>query len=118
MKRNREASEKVFAHEYVTNGMNGTKAYKKIRAHVTDKSAGVLAVKELAKVSVQDRIRALLPSEEIESKVIHDALTGDIQRAINWTERHKYLETSLKLKGLLSSQPSQGSTNIGIIIER
>lgn len=116
--KNRETLEQVFPSAYIAHGLNGTRAYKSLKPNITDKSAGVLASRQLEKVSVQERIRALLPSEEIESKAIHDALTGDIERPINWTERHKYLETSLKLKGLLKSTPEQGNTNIGIIIER
>ena len=116
--KNRETLEEVFPIAYVASGLNGTRAYKSLKPNTTDKSAGVLASRQLEKVSVQERIRALLPSEKIEARVIKQALTGDIQHEINWTERHKYLETSLKLKGLLNNTQQQGNTNIGIIIER
>ncbi len=120
--KNTKHLEQAFPVAYIANGLNGTRAYKSLKdtkdIKVSDKVAGVSATRLLAKDSVQDKIRALLPSEEIEAGVIRNALTGTIQREINWTERHKYLETSLKLKGLLSSQPQQGNTNIGIIIER
>ena len=107
-----------FPVAYVRNGLNSTKAYQELKPNVTRESARALAPAILADVSVQDRIRKLLPSEEVESKVIRDALTGDIAREINWTERHKYLETSLKLKGLLNNNQDKSNVNVGIIIER
>ena len=109
---------KAFPASYVKHGLNGTEAVLEIKPHLTRASARTEAPNLLAIPDIQARIRALLPSEEVEGQVIRDALTGTIEREINWTERHKYLETSLKLKGLLSSQPQQGNTNIGIIIER
>ena len=120
--KNTKHLEMAFPVAYIANGLNGTRAYKSLKdtkdKKVDVKTAGVSATRLLAKDSVQARILALLPSEEIEASVIHDALTGEIQREINWTERHKYLETSLKLKGLLNNTQQQGNTNIGIIIER
>ena len=107
-----------FAVAYVKNGLNGTKAYRELKPNVSKDTARAEAPAILALPSVQERIRALLPSEEIEASVIRQALTGDIERTINWTERHKYLETSLKLKGLLNITAQTASTNIGIIIER
>lgn len=116
--KNRETLEQVFPVAYVANGLNGTRAYKSLKPNTTDKSAGVLASRQLEKVSVQQRILALLPSEKVEAGVIHKALTGTIHREINWTERHKYLETSLRLKGLLNNNIDKSNVNVGIIIER
>lgn len=122
MKPSKKMLETAFPVAYVEQGLNGTRAYKSLKdtkeKKVNDKVAGVMATRLLAKVSVQQRILALLPSEKVEAGVIRKALSGDITREINWTERHKYLETSLKLKGLLNNTQAQGNTNIGIIIER
>ena len=117
-KKSAELLREAFPASYVKNGLNGTKAYRELKPHVSKDTARAEAPAILALPSVQERIRALLPSEKIEARVIKQALTGDIQHEINWTERHKYLETSLKLKGLLNNTQQQGNTNIGIIIER
>lgn len=114
--------EEAFPIEYVRQGLNGTAAYtaiKKARGErITPKTAGVLASRQLAKVSVQERIRALLPSEEVEAGVIRDALLSRPKSPITYGEKHKYLETSLKLKGLLKANEDKPSVQVGIIIER
>ena len=109
---------KAFPASYVKHGLNGTEAVLAIKPEMQRNSARALAPDLLAIPSIQERIRALLPSEEVEGRVIRDALTGDIQKEINWTERHKYLETSLKLKGLLNNTQDKSNVNVGIIIER
>ena len=108
----------AFPASYVAHGLNGTRAYKALKPYVSRDTARAEAPPILALPSIQERIRALLPSEKVESKVIHDALNAEVRRDMSWGEKHKYLETSLKLKGLLQNTTQQGSTNIGIIIER
>lgn len=117
-KRNKDILGQAFPAAYIANGLNASKAYKEIKKGAKDSTARTEGSALLAKPDIRARIMSLLPSEEIETGVIHSALTGTINREINWTERHKYLETSLKLKGLLQNTPQQGQTNIGIIIER
>ena len=117
-KKNKDILGKAFPVAYVRNGLNATKAYKEIKKGAKDSTARTEGSALLANPDIRARIMALLPSEEIESGVIRQALTGTIEREINWTERHKYLETSLKLKGLLNNTQPQGNTSIGIIIER
>lgn len=117
-KKNKDILAEAFPVAYVANGLNATKAYKQIKTGAKDSTARTEGSALLAKPDIRARIMALLPNEEIEAGVIRNALTGDIERSINWTERHKYLETSLKLKGLLNNAQAQGNTNIGIIIER
>ena len=109
----------AFPAAYVANGLNGTKAVLAIKPHLKPRSANSEAPGILAIPSIQERIRALLPSEEIEGAVIREALTTkNIKKEINWTERHKYLETSLKLKGLLNNTDNHSNVAVGIIIER
>ena len=117
-KKNKHILAQAFPVAYVANGLNATRAYKEIKKGAKDSTARTEGSALLAKPDIRARIMALLPSEKIEARVIKQALTGDIQHEINWTERHKYLETSLKLKGLLNNTQQQGNTNIGIIIER
>ncbi len=117
-KRNKDILGQAFPVAYVANGLNATKAYKEIKKGAKDSTARTEGSALLAKPDIRAKILSLLPSEELESSVIRSALVGDIAREINWTERHKYLETSLKLKGLLNNTQQQGNTSIGIIIER
>ena len=121
-KRNRELLEEAFPVEYIKQGLNGTRAYKAIKQRqgivMADDSARAMASQTLSKLSVQERIRALLPSEEVEAGVIRDALLSKPKHAITFGEKHKYLETSLKLKGLLKTSDDKPSVQVGIIIER
>jgi len=113
---NAVALERVFAQEYVKNGMNGTKAYKAIRPHVTNESARSTAPTLLAKASVQKGILELLPSDDVEAGVIREALSaGRKDKSIEWRDIHKFLETSLKLKGYLQDKQQKSSLNIAII---
>lgn len=122
VKRNSLALERAFPAEYIKHGLNGTRAYQAIKARqgtsITRQSASILASRQLDKVSVQDKIRALLPSEETEAGVIRDALATKPRKDMSWGEKHRYLETSLKLKGLLKNTDDKSSVQVGIIIER
>lgn len=117
-KKSRELLEEAFPVAYVQNGLNGTKAYKQLKPQVTNGTARAEAPAILALPSVQERIRALLPSEKVESKVIRDALTAEVLEPMTHRDKHKYLETSLKLKGLLNNNTEKANVQVGIIIER
>lgn len=118
-KKNRELLLEAFPAAYVEHGLNATKAYKAIKTKASYETARVEGSKALAIPSIQERIRALLPSEEVEARVINEALSTEVKREMNWSEKHKYLETSLKLKGLLKHNDSdKSSVQVGIIIER
>lgn len=47
---------KAFVAEYIKNGMNGTRAMLAVKPHLTQKSAGVIACRELNDVKVQEEI--------------------------------------------------------------
>ena len=113
-----ELLQETFPAAYVQHGLNGTRAYKSLKPYVTKETARAEAPAILALPSVQERIRALLPSEEIESGVIREAITAEVEEPMTWRDKHKYLETSLKLKGLLNNNTEKPSVQVGIIIER
>ena len=117
MKRNRELLERAFPAAYIQQGLNATQAYKQIKRGASYETARVEGSRILAKPAVQKRIQELLPDDSLEAEVIINALQDKPTREINWTEKHKFLETSLKLKGYMTDRPESG-TNIGIIIER
>ena len=106
---------KKFARAYIETGGNATQAYKEINPQVKYSTANVEGFKQLVKPSVQREITELLPSNEVESGVIKEALSTRTPTQIKWSEKHAYLETSLKLKGLLKDK-QPGNTNIAIVL--
>ena len=113
-KRARELLEKQFAREFVSNGLNGTKAYKAIKAVKNDKVASVQASRLLSKDNVKKSIVDLLPDDSVETGIIKQAMQADRPTEISWKDLRGYVETSLKLKGHLSSDGNRQQVNIGI----
>lgn len=71
----------------------------------------------LEKALVQTEIKALLPSDEEVAGLIKAALSAPVEGEISWGEKHKYMETSLKLKGHLRNEPNQTQINVGMVIK-
>ena len=118
-KKQREFIEQAFPVEYVANGMNGTEAYKTVKKSVkNDAIAATQASRLLSRDNVQERILALLPSEKTEAKRIRDALKNKPSDPITWRDQHKFLETSLKLKGLLKGENTQNNVQINFTVDR
>lgn len=109
--------EQAFPTAYIQQGLNATRAYKQIKTGASYETARVEGSRILAKPAVQKRIQELLPDDSLEAGVIIRALQDKPVREISWTEKHKFLETSLKLKGYTTGG-NESSRNIGIIIER
>ena len=106
-----------FARHFVEKGFNATRAYKAISPLVTEKSAGVEGSNYLADPRVQQRILELLPTDDAESKIFTEAYNAKRKRNIEWKDLHKYMETSLKLKGYLNQDQTKPSVNIGLVID-
>lgn len=118
-KKQREFIEKAFPAAYVANGLNGTEAYKSVKKNVkNDAVAAVASSRLLSRDNVQERILALLPSEKVEARVIRKALSAKPEDAMTWRDKHKYLETSLKLKGLLRNESQQNNVQINFSVDR
>ena len=117
-KKNKQLLHNAFPAAYIESGLNGSKAYKAIKVHAKDTTARTEASKLLATPNIQERIKAMLPSEEVEGRVITQAITAEIKEDMTWKDKHKYLETSLKLKGLLKTANDKPSVQVGIIIDR
>ena len=108
-----------FAQEYVHNGFNGQRAAMKLKPLDKPASAAVRASRLLKDANVIKEIENLLPSDELESKVMHKVLNSVLERKDRpkYSEAHAYLETSLKLKGKLrGDKPS--TTNYVLVIEK
>lgn len=117
MKKNRELLERQFPLEYIANGLNGTRAYKAIKVNATEQTARVEASRLLAKPNIQKTILELLPSDEVESRVIKQALSTKPRKEMSWGEKHRYLETSLKLKGYLKDNSNTNNIQVNMVIK-
>jgi len=68
---------------------------------------------------VKDKISDYLPSLERQAAVINEALNTPMEKeTISWADKHKFLETSLKLKGLLDKDKKEDTINIGLVIQK
>ena|SRR3990167_20391 len=111
--------DKAFAQEYVKNGMNGRKAYRALRPNTTEGSATVQATRMLQRPNVIDNIKALLPSDDVESSLINTVLTKTKQpEEADWNVVHKFMKTSLELKGYLNTQSKQSQVNVAFIVNK
>lgn len=115
-RKNNKITEEAFAAAYVANGLNGTQAYKSLRPDTSNQVAGVQSTRLLKKDNVVKSIEALLPSVEEELKVIAEALGTPRPKTIDWKDTHKFVETRLKLRGLLDKSDKSKSVNVGVFI--
>lgn len=106
-----------FPAQYIKEGLNGTRAYKALKPSVKLSTARAEAPGILALPSVQKAISELLPSVEEELGIISKALSTPKPNKIDWKDTHKFVETRLKLRGLLKDK-AQSTSNIAIIIEK
>ena len=109
--------ERAFIIEYIKNGYNGTAAMQAVNKLLTKESASTQASRYLQKKSVQDAlIASMLPLEE-DMAIMKQALTSKRDKAISWADTHRFLETSLKLKGHLTKDTkNEGSkVNVGLV---
>lgn len=118
MKKNREHIEKAFPVEYVKSGFNGTRAYRAIRSNATAGTAAVESSNLLRKPNIKKAIAELLPSDRYHRDIIKKALDTEPSEPPTWSDKHKYLRTSLELKGLIGDSTKNTNVNIGLIIER
>jgi hypothetical protein len=104
-----------FANEYVENGMNGTQAYKALSPLVTDATAGTQSTRLLKKDKTKKAIAERLLKDSSISKVINQAITEIPKAPMDWSTKHKYIVTALKLKGYLKDEGSK-SVNVGLFV--
>lgn len=112
----RKARIKKFAKTFVETGGNATQAMLSVNPSLTYKSANVEGCKELRKPSTQQEIINLLPDNSEEAMIIKQAYETNRSPIIKWGDLHKYMETSLKIKGILDNKQDKGNTNIAIVL--
>ena len=123
-----QVKNKEFAKAYIKEKRNGTKAYQRVATKtLVPAVAAVGATRMLKRENVLSEIARILDSkgltkdylsEKLEQgtqatkQYVHDGRMLDTEHP-DHTVRHKYIETSLKLQGELTSDKS-GDTNIQI----
>jgi len=103
--------ENIFAHKYIEYKGNATKAYADA---YTPEHANTNAYLVLNRDRVKKKITELLPTDEKDAQIIQDAMNAQRNEKISWNDLHAYLETSLKLKGLLHQD--KNTNQVAIII--
>lgn len=73
---------KMFADEYLRNGLNGTQAYKSIYKGVTEASARSTAPTLLANPSIKTYITEQIKSLSLEKKITREYLVDDLLKLI------------------------------------
>ena len=112
------AKQEAFCREYIKCNMNQQEAYKIINPNLRDKVLSNLGNRMLANVSVRARIIELLNLDELEEKnLISQALKAEKPKIISFSELHKFIELSLKLKGKLETKNHNNQNIIGIRID-
>ena len=106
-----------FADAYIKNGMNGTKAYQAVVTTVGPRTAEVQAHRLLSKDKTKKAIADRMPSDALLSNVIKEAITEKPKQDIDWSTKHKYIVTALKLKGYLKDEHNT-SVNVGLFTSK
>lgn len=113
---NRKNFERAFPKEYIANGLNAKRAYKALKGSVTDGTAEVGGSRMLSKPSVQKSIQELLRPVERDIELIHEALEAETPKAMEWRDKHKFIETSLKLRGLLQNNTPNTNVQVNMVL--
>ena len=113
---NKKNLEYAFPKAYIEQGLNGTKAYKALKPSAKESTARAESSRVLAKPNVQERILELLGDGTKESEVIKQAISAPKPKKIDWRDAHKFIETSLKLRGLLKDNAASTNTQVNLIL--
>lgn len=93
--------QKVLAHKYATNGFNGTKAAMEVYNVADEKSAAVIASKELRKVNVQNEVQRVMQAKGIGTEALaekHAMVLGQApEKKMSWNEYIRAIELGYKI---------------------
>ena len=103
----------------VVSGQNPSQSAKIAYPTQTEASARVTATENMKKRKIQNAIeRALIKSNLSEQRltdIISDAIGTETPNTIDWSTKHRYIDTALRLKGYLNKDSvSNTQVNIGI----
>lgn len=73
-----QITDEVFATNFVDVGFNGTKAYQAMKPNTSNKVAGVLGSRKLAKVNVQEKVAEIVKEQGLTEEFLIKALVNDI----------------------------------------
>ena len=112
----KEMRRELFVAEYVRNGGDGAKAMLATNKSITtNNSAGVAAYRLLSEDKTHKSIAEMLPTDVTISRIIRKGIATETPDIMSWGEKHKLIETVLKLKGYLGDRPH--NVNIGLVID-
>jgi hypothetical protein len=101
----------------VVNGLNPTQSARQAYPTQTDASARVTATENMKKKKVRNAIeRALIKSNLSEQRItdiISDAMETETPHTIDWSVKHSYITTALRLKGYLNNN-NQPNTQVNV----
>lgn len=105
----------AFVQAYVSNGFNGRRAALAVSPNITDKAADSYAARVIQKPEVKQAIlEASLPLDA-DIAIIKQALKAKKEKSIKWSDVHKFVDTSLRLKGLNGKTEEGNKVNIGLV---
>ncbi len=109
----REFKYKQFARNFVALNGDVERAFRRTFGDMGSARSLVLRKGDaiLARPEVEMEIQHLLPSDQELNSVISKAIAAPTGPLIGWSEKHKYVETALKLKGYLGKDDDGGTTN-------
>jgi hypothetical protein len=107
----------LFAREYFKNGLNAKEAMKVVNPNLEGNSLNSMASGMLRKPEVLKILYSLLPSVEEDVSLIQKAYAAKLPQNIAFKDVYKYLELSMKLKGLIDDKKDQTDVKIGLVIE-
>ena len=110
--------DKQFALEYIANGGNASKAAKKVDGN---KNMAAYRKKKLTfsmlldKSGVGDKVLAKVLKEGLRATRVQTSPTEPDRDVKDFSVRHKYLETALKVKGHMSNVDIQNNIQVNIL---
>ncbi len=107
----------LFAREYFKNGLNAKEAMKVVNPNLEGNSLNSMASGMLKKPEVLKILYGLLPSIEEDVSLIQKAYAAKLPENIAFKDVYKYLELSMKLKGIIDDKKDQTDVKIGLVIE-
>lgn len=107
----------LFAREYFKNGLNAKEAMKVVNPNLEGSSLYSSASSMLRKPEVLKILYNLLPSVEEDVSMIQKAYAAKLPQNIAFKDVYKYLELSMKLKGLIDDKKADTDVKIGLVIE-
>ena len=109
---------KQYAKNFLLYKMDPEKAYIATFGEDAYKNARQAGIQALEDPAVQNEIQSLLPADHDTASIIKEAYAAPTPAEISWSDKHKYLETVMKVKNQLGKdREGGGDVKVGVVIE-